>query len=52
MEGMVMKKLFILVILFFVFSILISVNKDFNSKVQVKIGVEKTFAKLPPPPPR
>ena len=46
-----MKKLFILFILFFVLSILISVNKDFNSKVQVKFGVENSYAYLPPPPP-
>jgi len=47
-----MKKLFILFVLLFVFSILLSVNKDFNSKIVVKIGAEQVHAGLIGPPPK
>jgi hypothetical protein len=46
-----MKKLFMLFVLLFIFSILISVSKDFNSKVKISVGAEKVHALLPPPPP-
>jgi hypothetical protein len=47
-----MKKLFIMFIFLFVFSILLSVNNDFNSKAKIMIGVENTEAAPPKPPPR
>lgn len=46
-----MKKLFVLFIFLFLLSIFISVNKDFNSKAKVIIGVEELDAKMPPLPP-
>jgi hypothetical protein len=47
-----LKKLVILFVLFFVFSILLSVNKDFNSKVVVKLGIEEVQATIIAPPPK
>jgi hypothetical protein len=40
-----------LFVVLFVFSILISVSKDFNSKAKIVIGVEETAAIPPKPPP-